>query len=413
MKNLFLFFLLNISFTAVYGQITDPDESLKQARTLAFEGKKEESIVLLNQIVEKYPNYVDVRMFLANVYTWNKQYNKAREVYEYLISKDEKNKEYWTGIIKNEYYADNLVKAMTYCFQGLNVYPLDPEITILKAKVQNAQSKPFEALKTTKDYLKENPKDSLVKAYQSSLKNDIATNTISISTGLDVFSDVFDPMRYYYLSYAKETNKGTVVARYNLNKKFETYGSQFEIDAYPSLGKGMYAYLNLGYSKSFIFPDWRYGAQIYRNLPKAFDASIGFRTLRFGKNNVNIYTGSLGKYFGNSYVFFVPYLIPSDEGWSKSGSFTYRKYGANEDQYFGIRVSAGFSPEINRFGTDVLTNKIISLKAQSINLAYNFKVKNNRNLIGTNLGLEHQESIFDPGIYYWITSLRCSYSLSY
>jgi YaiO family outer membrane protein len=410
-------YILTLIFSSIYvfsfGQIKDPDEVLKLARELSANDKKNEAEELLLTFIEKYPNYTDLKLLLANIYSWNDKYDKSRATFEKLIAQNEKERDYWIGIISNEYRAENSIKAMTYCFQGLNVFPDDPDITILKARIENFQLKPFKALETIKNYLKKYPDQLKVKEYLETLKNSTATNTISLGLGLDVFSQIFDPMKYFYLQYGKETARGTFVARYNIQNKFNTTGSQIEFDAYPGLGKGTYAYLNIGYSKSSIFPDWRFGAQIYRNLPKAYDASLGIRTLRFGKNNINIYTGSLGKYFGNSYIFFVPYFIPSEEGLSRSASLTYRKYGANEDQYFGVRISAGFSPEFNRFGTDALTKSVINLKAQGLNLTYNFKVKNNRNLLGFNLGVDHQESLYDPGKYYWITSLRASYGFSY
>jgi YaiO family outer membrane protein len=413
MKKLVLILLFINTYTGCLGQITDPDEALKKARELSGSNKKEEAEELLLKFIEKYPKYEDLQLLLANIYSWNGKYDKSRKTFINLIAENDKVRDYWIGIVTNEFRAEKSIQAMTYCFQGLNVFPDDPDVTILKARIENFQLKPYKALETITDYLKKYPNQIKAKEYLKTLKEQMATNKITVSTGVDVFSKVFDPMKYFYLQYGKETSRGTIVARYNLQNKFNTYGSQIEFDAYPGLGKGTYAYLNFGFSKSSIFPDWRYGAQIYRNLPKAFDASLGFRTLRFGKNNINIYTGSLGKYFGNSYIFVVPYLIPSAEGLSKSANITYRKYGANQDQYFGVRLSAGFSPEFNRFGTDALTKSIITLKAQGLNLTYNFKVKNNRNLIGLVAALDHQENFYDPSKYYWITSLRASYSIGY
>ena len=58
------------------------------------------------------------------------------------------------------------------------------------------------------------------------------------------------------------------------------------MDAYPSLSKKTYMYLNVGYSDSyktgtFVFPKYRAGISIYRSLPKSFEAEIGARLLNF------------------------------------------------------------------------------------------------------------------------------------
>ncbi|MGL4631430.1 MAG: YaiO family outer membrane beta-barrel protein [Leadbetterella sp.] len=410
LKRIFLLFWCLIMHFSGLAQIGDPDEEFKKARELAFSGKKMESQDLLLKILEKYPNYADVRLFLGNVYGWDGKYDNARKQYQHLIGQNEKVKEYWIAIIKNEIYADESVKAMTYVFQGLNVFPGDPDITILKARVQNFQSKPFEALSTLRNYTKQYPKDTLVPKYLSTFKKDMALNNVAIGTGLDVFSETFDPMRFYYLQYGRATRKGSIIGRYNLQRRFGSYGSQFEIDAYPSLGKGAYAFVNLGYSQSSIFPSFRYGVQIYKSLPRAYEASLGVRYLKFN-SPLYIYTGSLGKYFGNSFVYATPFIIPSREGVSRSLTLHYRKYGANKDQYFGIRVSGGISPEFNRFIDAVNSQNILNLKSQSVGFNYNFKVKNNYNLISTRFILEHTQNQNDG--YIWIYSMAISYDFTY
>jgi YaiO family outer membrane protein len=199
------------------------------------------------------------------------------------------------------------------------------------------------------------------------------------------------------------------LAKVNVQNRFGRYGVQYEIDAYPGLGKGRYAFLNIGYSRSGIFPDWRYGFQIYQNLPKATDISAGMRILDFGGDYVYIYTGTLGKYFGNSYIFLAPYLIPSEGGWSRSLSVSYRKYGDNEDQYYGIRAGFGYSPEVNRF---IDTNvPFITQKAQTLTFNHSFKVKNNRNVAGWVVGIERIQLFFPE--YTWIARLGLSYDLNY
>ena len=138
-----------------------------------------------------------------------------------------------------------------------------------------------------------------------------------------------------------------------------------------------------------------------------------FRRAKFGDRYTNIFTGSVGKYIGNSFIFVVPYLIPSNEGLSKSVSVTYRKYRATANQYFSVSTGFGFSPEINRFGFDSTYQPIVGLKSQKFDVSNTFKIKNNRNYIGAGLSVVHQESIFDPGKYFWITSFFLSATVGY
>lgn len=412
-KITFLILTICIFFGNASAQSFDPDEAFKEARTLAFDGKKTEAEQLLNKVVAKYPNYDEVRLFLATVYGWDEKYKLARKEFQILVQKDKTSKEYWVGYIKNEMWADQNRTAIELAKDGLAVLPNDFDITILKASAERNNQDIATAFKTIDDYLGRFPKDEAALKFKKELKETTATNSISIAASRDYFSQIYGQMHYYNIQFGKETKYGSVIGRYNLNQKFDTYGSQFEIDAYPSITNGMYGYLNVGYSNSSIFPGFRCGAQVYKSLPRGFEASVGFRSLKFGENYTNIYTGSVGKYFGNSFVFVVPYLIPSEEGLSKSATFTYRKYGANEEQFFGVAVGLGFSPEVNRFGLDAINQPIVSLKSQKLSLVNNFKVKSNKTVIGIGASIMHQESIFDPGQYFWVTSVNLAYTLNY
>ncbi|WP_341225092.1 YaiO family outer membrane beta-barrel protein [uncultured Arcticibacterium sp.] len=409
---LLLSFLLLSQFLMAQEDSFDPDDEFAKAREMAFNGKRTEAIETLKKVVAKYPTYGDVRLFLASVYGWEDKYKLAREEYEILLEQDNADRNYWIGYIKNELYSEQAMSALDLARQALILLPNDVDLVLLKARAEKNNNNLSEASETVKEFLKVEPHNVAAKEFLSGLKEDMATNTISISFSGNHFSEIYDPMLYSSLSYSKDTKIGGIVGRLNINRKFNTYGSQIEIDAYPSITEGLYAYLNVGYSKSTIFPNFRYGAQLYKSLPKSFEVSVGIRSLKYTEYT-NIYTGSIGKYFGNSFITFVPYFIPSDEGWSKSGTFTYRNYGANGDQFLAVSVGLGFSPEINRFGLDPLNEPTIDLKSQKLGISKSFRIKNNNNVAGIGISASRQESIFDPGEFIIITSLSLSYSLSY
>lgn len=243
------------------------------------------------------------------------------------------------------------------------------------------------------------------------LKPVILKNTIGFSSTVDLYSDVFDPMQYHTLNYSRKTKYGSVIGKVNFNRRFNENGFQYEIDAYPKFGKGFYAYLNVGLSNSFLFPDVRYGAELFKTLPKGFEVSLGFRSLKFNETTT-IYTGSVTWYKGNSYFSIRPYITPDAPGASKSGTFTYRKYRSDADNYFGVAVGMGFSPEFNQFNSST-GQSVVNLKSQKINLGYFFTSKNKKNAWGTQFGISHQEIIFDPGNYFWVYSLGVSWDFRF
>jgi YaiO family outer membrane protein len=142
----------------------------------------------------------------------------------------------------------------------------------------------------------------------------------------------------------------------NLASRFGEQGAQIELDAYPRLGEKLYAFFNLGYSGSDIFPEWRSGAELFAALPDAWEASAGYRQLRFeGAPPVTLITGAVGKYFGNSWISARPYVRVGDNGTGTTVVVTGRRYFADADNYIGARLSAGSSPseratpaEVNR-----------------------------------------------------------------
>jgi YaiO family outer membrane protein len=314
--------------------------------------------------------------------------------------------------IKNEIWAAMPYAALEISDTALKTFPDDSELLYLKATAQEKTNNPLEALRTIDAVLKENPNDQNAQEYRANLNNGLSRNAIGITASVDIYSDVFDPMQYYALTYRRQTKYGSIIGRVNFNRRFNENGFQYEVDLYPKIAKGLYAYLNIGLSKSFLFPDVRFGAELYKSLPKSFEVSLGIRTLKYD-TTTNIYTGSLGWYTGNSYLAFRPYFTPGETGTSKSGTVTYRKYRSDADNYLGVAVSVGFSPEINQFNINQDAATFVDLKSQRINFSYYFTSSNKQNAWGTQFGVSHQEIIFDQGNYFWIYSVALSWDLKF
>lgn len=390
----------------------NPDTSFETARKLAFNAHRKQAQDTLLSILTKYQDYHDIRSFLATTYSWDGDYKRARKEFEYVITKDEKNKANWVAAINNELWADAPYTALKMTATALTIFPDDAEIVYQKASAQENTNDPFEALKTVDSILEKDPNNQKAVDFKNNLNQKLRKYSIGIKSTLDLYSDVFDPMQYHTLKLSKLTKYGSVIAKLNFNRRFNENGTQFEVDLYPKITKGLYAYLNLGLSNSDIFPDVRYGGELYQSLPHSFETSLGFRTLKYS-TTTTIYTGSFGWYTGNDYWSIRPYITPGGGGTSTSGALTYRKYRANADNYLSLGFSMGFSPEINQFYFDSNDTAVINLKSQRINVGYNFTTANNKNAWGAQFDITHQEKIFDPGTYLWIYSLSLSWDLKF
>lgn len=390
----------------------NPDTAFEKARELAFNQQRKQAQDTLLFILTKYPDYHDIRSFLATTYSWDGEYKKARKEFAYLLEKDPQNKNTWIAAIKNEIWGDKPYTALEMTTEALKKFPDDAEILYLKASAQENTNNPLESLSTIQSILDKNPDDQKAKDYKISLSKTFRKNAIGIKSTVDLYSESFDPMQYYTLAYSRQTKYGSIIGKLNFNRRFNENGTQIEFDLYPKITKGLYAYLNVGFANTFLFPDLRYGAELYKSLPKSFEVSLGFRALKY-TTTTNIYTGSVGWYTGNSYLSFRPYFTPGDTGTSTSGTFTYRKYRSDADNYLGFSFGMGFSPEINQFNFNGNQADIVDLKSQKLNIGYYFTSSNKQNAWGTQFGLAHQEISFDQGRYFWIYSFSLSWDLRF
>jgi YaiO family outer membrane protein len=390
----------------------NPDTSFETARQLAFKEQRKQAQDTLVNILKKYPDYHDIRSFLASTYAWDGDYKKARKEFAYVIEKAPENKENWIAAIKNESWNDANFEALEMSKTALKIFPDNPEITLLKATALKNTNNPVEAQNTVKEFIAKHPENQEAKEFLENAENTLRTNTIGVRAAVDLYSKVFDPMQYYTLSYGKQTKYGSIIGKLNFSRRFNENGTQAEIDMYPKITKGLYAYVNVGFANTPIFPDLKYGVELYKTLPYHLEISGGFRTLKYN-TTTNIYTGSIGWYTGNSYWSLRPYFTPFYGGTSTSGALNYRKYRNNTDNYMSFTYSMGVYPEVNQFLFNSDNTAIINLKTQRLNIGYFFSTAKEKNAWGAQFDIAHQEISFDPGNYFWVYSLTLSWDLRF
>lgn len=390
----------------------NPENSFEYARQLAFNKQYKQAQDTLLTILTKYPNYHDIRSFLATTYAWDGDYKKARKEFAIVIEKVPANKENWMAAIKNESWSNAPYEALEMANKALKIFPNDPEITVLNATALQNTKNAIEAQTAIEEFIAKNPEDQKSKEYLTELNSTLRSNTIGLRAAVDVYSKTIDPMQYYTLSYGKNAKYGSITGKYNFSRRFNENGSQIEFDLYPKITKGFYAYLNVGFANSFLFPDFRYGAELYKSLPYHLEISAGLRVLKYS-TTTTIYTGSLSWYVGNSYWSLRPYFTPVNDQISTSAALNYRKYRSNADNYLSFLFSMGVSPEANQFIFNATDSPIINLKTQRFNVGYFFSSKKNKDAWGAQFDVAHQEISFDRGNYFWIYSLALSWDIRF
>lgn len=92
---------------------------------------------------------------------------------------------------------------------------------------------------------------------------------------------------------------------------------------------------------------------------------------------------------------------------------TYRKYRADADNYFGIGIGIGFSPEYDPYPIDETNVPTFDLKSQKIDFGYYFSTKDKKHYFGSNFGVSHEEKINDRGEYFLVFTLGISYDVRF
>lgn len=189
----------------------------------------------------------------------------------------------------------------------------------------------------------------------------------------------------YALSFTHHQRSGSLIGRVNVASRFGTTGTQVEGDAWHMFDGGRYMYLNAGYSGSSVFPTQRAGVEFYQNLPGAWEASLGARGLWFDGTPVTLLTGTVGKYFGNSWASARPFVRFKDSGVATSLTLISRRYGADANHYIGGRVTMGSSP------TDRITPDAIG-RTNSLSIGMQGALVSGRSLFATwDVGYDAEE----------------------
>lgn len=166
-------------------------------------------------------------------------------------------------------------------------------------------------------------------------------NRVGVTYSLTTFDGELSEWHEAAVEYRRAFSWGSLLPRVRWAERFRIDGVQTELDAYPGLGEGRYAYLNAGYSDAAIFPEWRLGAEVYSVLPGAWEASGGVRWMDFRTVEVVLVTGSVGKYTGNWWLALRPWLATGDVPESFTLEGLVRRYGAGGDDFWGFRGEWG------------------------------------------------------------------------
>lgn len=363
------------------------DSLFAKARTVAFEkANYERARVLGYRALERSPKYHGIRVFVARTLAWEGRRDSARAELAYVLDEAPDHYEGLKAMIDVESWSGRYQSALKYANQGREYYPDDTYFTEKRATLLRALRRPEAARVQLDAILSADPSNESAKAELRRLKRAQMRYTASLSYRHDAFRGGRAPWRFGTVTLSRSTPIGSVIGRLQYANRFSTGGVKVGVDAYPSLAKGLYAYVNAGYSRSSIFPRYRLGGSLYKSLPWSTTAEVGARYLNFGGGGTLIYTASLTKYDG-SYMFRGgTYVTPSGIGTSVSVNGMVRRYLGDAQTYVGASGSIGSSPA----GTEAFEEDFQRTRSWSISAHAQWAL-NQRTRIGASLGYDLEE----------------------
>ena len=362
------------------GDTTSLTSLLVKARQFAYNNGKANARTICRQILLRDSTYFDAAVLMGRTYTWDAKYDSARIVLNKVIGLSAGYYDAVDALIDVELFSDNYLKAIEYADIGLSYHPNDDTFLYKKAKAINYSGDSRKAITLLNQVLAKDPSNKPAVDLLLSIQKGQMINKLTLNYWIYTYSDI-DPWSFASAAIGRKTSAfGSVILRYNYARRFGNDGHQFEIDAYPTIAKGVYMYFNVGISDKVNFPFSRLSVEPYFKLPASFELSLGMRYLNFDNkrfvaldsNKVVIFTGTIGKYLGNYWFSVRPYLTPGKDAWSESVSLTVRRYFGDADSYLSLIIGTGMSPDEQQYAYNPTT--LYYLKSNKLNLEYQQKI---------------------------------------
>ncbi len=355
---LLLLFTGNILVTAQETPMRqNNDELFQTARSAALGGEREKAREICQVILSNNSNYHDAAVLFGRTLAWDSDYDSARVVLNGVLQKRFGYRDAIDALADIEMWSGNFSEAIRLCNIGLSFNENDKGLLLKKARAQARMSDSDAARITLEQLLEIDPQNE---------------EGIKLLRSLGVVSFLPLNRRNYFLAdyggdyhrtpykrrfhsaglgYGKRLNFGHLIGRINLaqtwandNPYEDNPSVQFELETYPKLSASNYLFVNYAYGLGKSFPIHRGGLEIFQKLPRKFEGSLGMRYL-YWNSNFFFYTGSVGKYYRNYWFSFRPYIVPKENGISRSCFLTARRYFKSADDFIGVTIGTGISPD--------------------------------------------------------------------
>jgi YaiO family outer membrane protein len=333
---------------AVFAFIVAPgraqEDPVATARHLAFSGEREKAKELLIQRLATVPSDTDARTLYGTILSWQSQYDEARKQLEQVLEGSPGNGDAMQALANVELWTGHPDKAEALLSQLIRERPDDKDILYARSRALSGLHRDSEAKAALSHLLEIDPLNRDARNLLDSLGAGVELWQASVLETGEWFSGGIGDRAETQLALRRQTGVGPFLGRYSVAQSFGLVSNQLELEFYPTLRKGTYAFLNVGYSPDAnLYPRYRMASDLYQALGKGFEATIGYRRLGFDPA-VNIYTTALSKYQGNWLFTARGYFTPGITYTSQSVQLSARRYFGDSVSYLEFRYGHGSVP---------------------------------------------------------------------
>lgn len=379
------------------------DDVPAEARRLAISGKRAEALQLLVRRLTIEPDDVDARVVYGTILAWDGDYVKARAELSRALTDSPKNGDAQQALANVELWTEHPAKAEDLLQPLVKARPNDTDILYAHARALKDLNRRTEALAVLDRLLKIDPSHHDAFNLRAGLSETVPLWDVSVRHSHEWFSDGVGNRDETQVALKRSTKAGALIGRYSGASRFGSFGNQLELDFYPGIRKGTYAYVNVGYSpEAILYPRYRAGLDLYQSLGKGFEATAGYRRLGF-TDPVNVYTAALSKYYGTWLFSGRGYFTPGTAGTSKSMQFSGRRYLKDARSYFEFSYGHGATPNEIRSVVDL---QILNSNSWGAGLE---KAAGRHWTFGGNFGLSHEARPSRPAVYHTLANFSAAF----
>lgn len=288
------------------------DDVITRARATNQAGQRPLALAMLEGHLASVPRDVDARLVYGLMLSWDGRYDEARVELRRVLAQTPEYRDAMVALMNVEWWSGRAAEAGEIATQILTRDPGHPDARQMRERLE-ARTRPW-----------------------------------SVTTGysVDGFNDGGDPWHEFEVAVGRQTPRGTIFVRGTNAARFGYRDQLVEVEAYPRLRSGTYAYVAAGAAtRRDLFPDYRAAFDLYQSVGRGIEVSGGYRRLQF-TSPVSIYVGTVTKYLGQWAVTERVYFVPGDESNSWSFHTESRRYFGNAGTSFiGATYSHGFNRE--------------------------------------------------------------------